>query len=77
MCVASTNRTCYVIIDRPNYQNLKAFNHTRGRKCYLSKTINTLHGFTICDSNIDLSGINATQSELEELKDILSTGFYV
>ena len=60
MCVASTNRTCYVIIDRPNYQNLKAFNHTRGRKCYLSKTISTLHGFTICDSNIDLSGINAT-----------------
>lgn len=77
MCVASTNRTCYVIIDRPNYQNLKAFNHTRGRKCYLSKTIGSLHGFTICDSNIDLSGINATQSELEELKDILSSGFYV
>ena len=77
MCVASTNRTCYVIIDRPNYQNLKAFNHTRGRKCYLSKTISSLHGFTICDSNIDLSGINATQTELEELKEILSSGFYV
>lgn len=77
MCVASTNRTCYVILDRPNYQNLKAFNHTRGRKCYLSKTISTLHGFTICDSNIDLSGINATKSELEELKEILSSGFYV
>ena len=77
MCVASTNRTCYVILDRPNYQNLKAFNHTRGRKCYLSKTISTLKGFTICDSNIDLSGINATQSELEELKEILSSGFYV
>ena len=77
MCVASTNRTCYIIIDRPNYQNLKAFNHTRGRKCYLSKTISTLKGFTICDSNIDLSGINATQSELEELKEILSSGFYV
>ena len=77
MCVASTNRTCYVIIDRPNYQNLKAFNHTRGRKCYLSKTISKLHGFTICDSNIDLSGVNATQSELEELKEILSSGFYV
>lgn len=77
MCVASTNRTCYVIIDRPNYQNLKSFNHTRGRKCYLSKTIGSLHGFTVCDSNIDLSGINATQSELEELKEILSSGFYV
>ena len=76
MCVASTNRTCYVIIDRPNYQNLKAFNHTRGRKCYLSKTISTLHGFTICDSNIDLSGINATDTEKEEIVNILSTGFF-
>ena len=76
MCVASTNRTCYVIIDRPNYQNLKAFNHTRGRKCYLSKTISTLKGFTICDSNIDLSGINATDTEKEEIVNILSTGFF-
>ena len=76
MCVASTNRTCYVILDRPNYQNLKAFNHTRGRKCYLSKTIGTLKGFTICDSNIDLSGINATDTEKEELVNILSTGFF-
>ena len=76
MCVASTNRTCYVILDRPNYQNLKAFNHTRGRKCYLSKTISTLRGFTICDSNIDLSGINATDTEKEEIVNILSTGFF-
>ena len=76
MCVASTNRTCYVILDRPNYQNLKAFNHTRGRKCYLSKTISTLKGFTICDSNIDLSGINATDTEKEEIVNILSTGFF-
>lgn len=42
MCVASTNRTCYVILDRPTYQTLKSFNHTRGKKCYLTKTINTL-----------------------------------
>ena len=76
MCVASTNRTCYVILDRPNYQNLKAFNHTRGRKCYLSKTISTLKGFTICDSNVDLSGINATDTEKEEIVNILSTGFF-
>lgn len=76
MCVASTNRTCYVILDRPNYQNLKAFNHTRGRKCYLSKTISTLKGFTICNSNMDLSGINATDTEKEEIVNILSTGFF-
>lgn len=77
MCVASTNRTCYVIIDRPTYQTLKSFNHTRGKKCYLTKTINTLKGYTICDEHIDLSGIRATDSEKEELIKILSSGFFV
>ena len=77
MCVASTNRTCYVILDRPTYQTLKSFNHTRGKKCYLTKTINTLKGYTICDDHIDLSGIRATDSEKEELIKILSSGFFV
>ena len=77
MCVASTNRTCYVILDRPTYQTLKSFNHTRGKKCYLTKTINTLKGYTICDKHIDLSGIRATDSEKEELIKILSSGFFV
>lgn len=77
MCVASTNRTCYVIIDRPQYQTLKAFNHTRGRMCCLSKTIGTLKGYTICDRHVDLSGISATDTEKEELIDILSSGFFV
>ena len=76
MCVASTNRTCYVVIDRPQFQKLKAFNHTRGQKCNLSKTIGSLKGFTICDSNIDLSGISATETEKEEIVNILSTGFF-
>lgn len=77
MCVASTNRTCYAILDRPTYQALKSFNHTRGKKCYLTKTINTLKGYTICDEHIDLSGIRATDSEKEELIKILSSGFFV
>ena len=77
MCVASTNRTCYIVIDRPTYQTLKSFNHTRGKKCYLTKTINTLKGYTICDEHIDLSGIRATESEKEELIRILSSGFFV
>lgn len=75
-CVAATNRTCYVVIDRPQYQSLKAFNHTRGRMCCLSKTIGSLKGFTVCDSNIDISGISATDEEKEEIVNILSSGFF-
>ena len=75
-CVASTNRTCYIVIDRPQYQPLKAFNHTRGRMCCLSKTIGSLKGYTVCDGNIDISGISATDEEKEEIVNILSTGFF-
>ena len=75
-CVASTNRTCYVVIDRPQYQPLKAFNHTRGRMCCLSKTIGSLKGYTVCDDNIDISGISATDEEKEEIVNILSSGFF-
>lgn len=75
-CVASTNRTCYVVIDRPQYQPLKAFNHTRGRMCCLSKTIGSLKGYTVCDGNVDISGISATDEEKDEIVKILSTGFF-
>ena len=75
-CVASTNRTCYVVIDRPQYQPLNAFNHTRGRMCCLSKTIGSLKGYTVCDGNIDISGISATDKEKDEIVNILSTGFF-
>ena len=75
-CVSSTNRTCYVVIDRPQYQTLKAFNHTRGRMCCLSKTIGSLKGYTVCDGNVDISGISATDEEKEEIINILSSGFF-
>ena len=75
-CVASTNRTCYVVIDRPQYQPLKAFNHTRGRMCCLSKTIGNLKGYTVCDGNVDISGISATDEEKDEIVNILSNGFF-
>ena len=75
-CVSSTNRTCYVVIDRPQYQPLNAFNHTRGRMCCLSKTIGNLKGYTVCDKNVDISGISATDEEKEEIVNILSSGFF-
>ena len=75
-CVSSTNRTCYVVIDRPQYQPLNAFNHTRGRMCCLSKTIGNLRGYTVCDKNVDISGISATDEEKEEIVNILSSGFF-
>ena len=75
-CWASMPRTCYLVYDRPNYQELAMFNHTFGRVCNLSKQIGSVRGFTTI-SNIDLSNIAiATDAEQDELKQILSSGFY-
>ena len=44
--------------------------------CCLSKTIGNLKGYTVCDENIDTSGISATDEEKDEIINILSTGFF-
>lgn len=75
-CLASANRTCYILIDRPQYTPIKSFAHTRGLYCNKTKTIGNCKGFTICDANIDLSNIPLTSGEIDELRQILSSGFY-
>lgn len=75
-CVGSINRQCFVQIDYPNYQDVKRFNSTMGRICMLGKRIGDLSGFTVCDSNINLSNITATSDEKNELSAILSSGFF-
>ena len=39
--------------------------------------LNSLKGFTLVDSSIDLSNIKCTQTEKEELRSILASGFYM
>lgn len=71
------NRNIYVIIDRPMYQELSSFNHTRGRLCNLTQRIGHLKGFTSTTPMIDLNGIPCTGAEKEEIRQILSSGFFV
>lgn len=75
-CGAYETRTAYVIYDRPTYQEIDMFNHTRGKCCNLSLSIANLTGFTVCDRNIDTSGIPCTEEERQEIVSILSTGFF-
>jgi hypothetical protein len=76
-CINSVNRTCYIIIDRPTYEVANTYGHTIGYKCNKTKTIKNLSGFTVTDSNIDLTGINCTDTEKQMIKQLLSTGIYV
>lgn len=75
-CVGSVNRTCFIEIDYPAYQEIEKFNSTKGRMCLLGLKIGNLTGYTVCDENVNLNGIRCTDVEREEIKSILSTGFY-
>ena len=56
----------------------KNFKHTFGRVCMRGvSNLKSLKGFTLVDSSIDLSTISCTQTEREELRTILASGFYM
>lgn len=76
-CSAYQTRDVFLIYDRPTFQELKAFNATRGRMCMLSRTIGTLSGYTQVTPMIDLSDIPCSDYERKDLISILSSGFFV
>lgn len=74
---AYEDRTCFVIIDRPQYTEVSKFGHTKGYKCQLSKTIGSLKGFVKTTENVDLSNISAPEYCKKKILDLLSSGIYV
>ena len=74
---AYEDRTCFIIIDRPQYSEVSKFGHTKGYKCQLSKTIGSLKGFVKTTENVDLSNISAPEYCKKKILDLLSTGIYI
>lgn len=66
-----------LIIDRPKYREIGGFAHNKGKMCMLTKKLSDVNGFSIFDKNIDLSGIGCTETEMEMIRDLLSTGVYL
>ena len=67
----------YVTIESPEVQWPSNYNHVHGRPCNLTRQLGNLSGFTVCDANVDLSGINATKAELDEIRNLLTEGVYM
>lgn len=74
---AYEDRTCFIIIDRPQYTEVSKFGHTKGYKCQLTKTIKNLNGFLKTTDNVDLSNINAPKFCKDKILELLSSGVYV
>ncbi len=68
-------QTPVIIVQRPAVRIPAGYGHSIGYIADARSRIGSLSGFTVCD-NPDLSGISATSTELDMIKNILCTGFY-
>lgn len=59
----------------PSY-NASHYSHVVGNQCCIAGTIGSFSGYTVVGS-CDLSGIQATQSELDQIRQLLQTGVYL
>lgn len=77
MVGALSPTTCYYIVRTPITNLPSNFAHTKGYMCMATYQLSSLKGFTKLSSDVDLSGFNLTQSELNRLRGILTSGFYL
>lgn len=69
--------TCYYIARTPIISLPYNFAHTKGYICMNSYELKDLKGFTKLTNDVDLSGFNCTYNELQRLRSILTSGFYL
>lgn len=70
-------KQAYAIINRPTCQYPETYGHNIGYPCKLSRSLNSLSGFTVCDSSVDVSGISCTETERQEIYNALTSGVYI
>ena len=66
----------FLTISRPTLEMPDEYNHTYGKVCHKSSVLSEFTGFTVC-SNVDTSGISATEQERSAIKAFLESGVYV
>ena len=76
-CGWQETKQVYAIINRPTCQYPETYGHNIGYPCKLSRSLNSLTGFTVCDSNVDLNGIACTEMERQEIYNALTSGVYL
>lgn len=76
-CGSCETKLCYVIIDRPTAQYPTNYGHLYGYPCNLTLPLSTLSGYTICGADIDLSDCAATETEKQQIIDLLTSGVYL
>lgn len=76
-CAWQETRTCFMIADIPTCQYPSSYAHDKGYPCQLTRSLSTMRGFTICNSDIDMRGFRCTEEEINMIREILTTGIYL
>lgn len=69
-------RRPYLLIERGVPCMSPKYIHDKGIPLNVTRQLSAVHGYTVID-DIDLSGIGATDEEIQELKNLLSEGVYL
>lgn len=76
-CNSFITHDVFYILEAPEVQFPSGYAHAHGLPLFLTKSLNKVHGFTVCD-NVDTSGIQgATLEEKEMIKQALMEGVYL
>lgn len=65
----------YLIYNQPKPLTSNGYAHAHGYPCRAQYTLNNLNGYTQIET-IDLKGLELSEEEEKELRDILTSGFY-
>lgn len=68
-----------LIMSKPQYMegyNPITYGHTTGFACVINAELSQVTGYTVC-SNADLSGITATDAEIQKINQMLQSGVYL
>ena len=68
---------CYFVVQSPVLLPTTAYKSQVGYACEVTRTLNDLHGFTVCGNVTNITPAQATEQEINEIKQLLESGVYL
>lgn len=70
-------KKCYFVVQSPVLLPTSAYKSQVGYACEVTRTLNDLHGFTVCGNVTNITPAQATEQEINEIKQLLESGVYL
>ncbi len=70
-------KKCYFVVQSPVLLPTSAYKSQVGYACEVTRTLNDLQGFTVCGNVTNITPSQATEQEINEIKQLLESGVYL